>query len=783
MSAEAVLQRSLGSSASKFELALAPSLTGRDFFEVEARGGIVFVRASSPIALCRGAYQYLRDKGLGMATWSGAPIDLPSALPDSPLKRVDCRVKHRHYLSVCTYGYSAAWWDWERWERELDWMALHGIDMPLLLVGTEAVTRRVFLEIGLTEEEIAAHFSGPAYLCWHRLGNLNGHMGPLPPSWIDSQEQLQVKILDRARELGMHPIVPGFSGFVSRAFQRIRADVKLHSAERWAGFSETYYIDPRDPSFQELGRRFLEEYRQTYGSFHHYLCEVFAEQIPCLDPKTELEDLREIGRATWETLSLVDPDAHWVMQGWPFYFAREYWAPSKAAALLDAAPSGRVLVLDLATDELETWREQPALREKGWMFNVVHNYGQTTHLHGNLQGFIDRAELMLNDRNHGLLQGMGISPEGIDQNAVVYELLTDLMWGSGPIDLHRWTDEYARARYGKAGGEEAWRLMAQAIYGRERDPDPRFKWRFRPGDQPLVSSPDLSALDEALRALLAKSDSLRESSNYSRDVVDLCKTWVGAIADNLLEEAIAIGAPHSRAAFLDCLDDLDRLLATRAEHRLSTWLEAARSACRAEPDHFEHNARSLITWWGGPLIFDYAAREWAGLVKDFHKERWRMWFAWKDGGNEPDFGAWEQAWSASTVSPRESAPEPEILVARELHEKYIAHRAPSATTLGLVKVGPQPAFGGTLHIDLGEETVYNALAVIPVFGQGMKARYQLKVSRDNKTWLTINPGETSPATCRGVRAYLPDVPIRHLRVQMEIVEGHAGQQYQIYLWR
>lgn len=38
-------------------------------------------------------------------------------------------------MNVCTFGYSYAHWDWKRWEREIDWMALNGINMPLAFVG------------------------------------------------------------------------------------------------------------------------------------------------------------------------------------------------------------------------------------------------------------------------------------------------------------------------------------------------------------------------------------------------------------------------------------------------------------------------------------------------------------------------------------------------------------------------------------------------------------------------------------------------------------------------
>ncbi len=365
--------------------------------------------------------------GLGQASWPGLQIQLfrppnpipktqyttPNHLPDLPLTRIESPIPKRHYLSVCTYGYSAAWWDWPRWEQELDWMALHGINFPLLLAGTEAISRRVFRKIGLTEEEIAAHFSGPAYLCWHRLGNLNGFMGPLPDSWIRGQEKLQQQILERARELGMAPIVPGFSGFVPPAMQRVRPEVELQSAEPWAGFEKTAYLDPRSQAFQEVGRLFLEEYRQAYGPVHHYLCELFAEQVPRLDSKTELEDLREIGRATWQTLVSVDPEANWVMQGWPFYFARDYWQPEKSAALLDAAPPGRLYVLDLATEELETWRRQPAMREKGWMHNVVHRLlGRTPTFMAICRDLLTAHPRPLRIRSTTFSKGWAFRPKG-----------------------------------------------------------------------------------------------------------------------------------------------------------------------------------------------------------------------------------------------------------------------------------------------------------------------------------------------------------------------------------
>ena len=49
-----------------------------------------------------------------------------------------------------------AWWQWPRWEREIDWMAMHGINLPLSLTGIEAVMRDLFLEFGVQRRELDA---------------------------------------------------------------------------------------------------------------------------------------------------------------------------------------------------------------------------------------------------------------------------------------------------------------------------------------------------------------------------------------------------------------------------------------------------------------------------------------------------------------------------------------------------------------------------------------------------------------------------------------------------
>ena len=179
-----------------------------------------------------------------------------------------------------------AFWDWERWEKEIDRMALYGVNMPLATVASEAIAERVWLRMGLNKEEIREFFTAPAHLPWHRMGNLNKWDGPLSDAWQQNQIALQHQILTRMRELGMQPIAPAFAGFVPEGFVQKHPDTQFRHM-RWGGFDEEYnaYVLPPDsPFFEEIGKLFVEEWEKEFGENTYYLSDSFNEmELPiCL---------------------------------------------------------------------------------------------------------------------------------------------------------------------------------------------------------------------------------------------------------------------------------------------------------------------------------------------------------------------------------------------------------------------------------------------------------------------------------------------------------------------
>lgn len=57
--------------------------------------------------------------------------------------------------------------------------------------------------------------------------------------------------------------------------------------------------------------------------------------------------------------------------------------------------------------------------------------------------------------------GVGITPEGINQNYVMYEFALERGWQSEPLNASEWFDHYAFARYGESDEfiQDAWQHL------------------------------------------------------------------------------------------------------------------------------------------------------------------------------------------------------------------------------------------------------------------------------------------------------------------------------------
>ncbi|WP_181307826.1 alpha-N-acetylglucosaminidase [Rufibacter sp. XAAS-G3-1] len=689
VAARGVMQRLIGDRAQDINLELLPaSADSLETYEIEAKNGKLTVRGNSSVALTYGFYQYLKKGTNSMVSWSGNHLNLPTQWPDYAKERVTTPYKYRYFLNVVTYGYTTPYWDWERWQKEIDWMALHGVNMPLAVVGSEAIAERVWKKLGLSNEEIGEFFTGPAHLPWHRMGNINKWDGPIPEGWHEGQLKLQHQILGRMRELGFEPIAPAFAGFVPEGFKKKHPELKVNVL-KWGGFSEdynAYVLAPDSPFFEKIGKLFVEEWEKEFGKHKLYLSDSFNEMdvpVPKDDPEAKYELLAGYGESIYNSIKAGNPDAIWVTQGWTFGWQHEFWDKKTLSAMMSRVPDDKMMILDLANEYPDlvwkipmVWKEHEGFYGKKWVYSYVPNFGGKTPYTGVLSMYASGAIEALNSPYSKNLVGFGSAPEGIENNEVVYELLADMGWAHKEINLDQWMKEYSRARYGAYPEkmQTAWEQLRKSVYN-SFSPYPRFVWQLVVPDtrrKGVVNSDPVFL--QGIENFLAVSEELKGSELYRNDAIELAIHYLGIKADESYKQALDAKAAKNTAATkaagekaIRILQDMDRLLESHPTNRLQPWVDFARSHGKTtqQKDYYEANAKRLITTWGG-VNEDYAARIWSGLIQDYYIPRMRQHLFEAN----PNIDAWEEAWIKKPGVPKVTPFEDPLAKAKELVRRY-----------------------------------------------------------------------------------------------------------------
>ena len=431
----------------------------KDFFELDQKGNKVVVRGNNYVSIATGINWYLKYYAGINLSWNGMQADLPEVLPPVLKKeRHETDLKLRYDFNYCTFSYSMAFWDWKRWEQEIDWMALHGINLPLAMVGTDVVWKNVLEELGYTREEINAFIAGPGFQAWWLMNNLEGWGSPNPDSWYERQEELQKRILKRMREYGIEPVLPGYSGMVPHN-AKDRLGLNVADPGRWNGYPRPAFLQPTDPQFERIAALYYREMTRLYGKASYYSMDPFHE-----GGNTSGVDLEAAGKAIWKAMKQANPRAAWVVQA---------WGANPRPQMIRDLPAGDMVVLDLFSesrpqwgDPASSWYRKEGFGQHDWLFCMLLNYGGNVGLHGKMAHLIEEFYKAKDSSFGKTLKGVGMTMEGIENNPVMYELLCELPWREQRFSKDEWLEGYLKARYGKSDSQvsQAWMLLSNTIY-------------------------------------------------------------------------------------------------------------------------------------------------------------------------------------------------------------------------------------------------------------------------------------------------------------------------------
>ncbi len=662
---EALVSRRLPSLSGRVDFSFMDAADGCcDSFSVSTENGRLKIKATSPSAAASAVNYYLNVFCRMSLSHAGDNLGvIPAELPavETPVVRRS-KFRYRYALNYCTYNYSYSFYDWNDWERELDWMALQGVNLMLAPLGSEIVWLNVLKEYGFTEEEAAAFIAGPGYTAWWLMGNLEGWGGPMSKSMMEGRADMQRRILARMKELGIEPVLQGFWGMVPSTLSGRFADAEIVDQGLWGSFRRPSVLLPESPLFDRMADSWYSELKRQYGDDIRYLGgDLFHE-----GGDTTGVNVRRTAGLVSRAMQRNLPGVKWMLQG---------WGGNPKKELVEGLSPEHTIVIDLFGESGSTWRDTGEFYGTPWIWSTVNHFGGKTDMGGQLPVIIKGPHEALASSS-GLLCGVGILPEGIFANPVVYDWAMKTAWEEETPDVSSYIDDYLLSRYGRENEflRRAWTVLAGSIYG---DFEIKGEGTF---ESVLCARPGMNVKNvstwgpkryqynpddvvEALVLFRKAADEFRESDTYEYDLVDLARQVLANHARSVYDRSMALYRNGDRegfgimsSEFLGLVSLQDSLVGTRKEFLVGRWLEKARHYGSNAGDRSlsERNARMQISYWGpdtaSTSVRDYANKEWSGLLSDYYLPRWEAFYSYLDDllagreADEPDYFEMEKAW-------------------------------------------------------------------------------------------------------------------------------------------
>ncbi|MBR3803111.1 MAG: alpha-N-acetylglucosaminidase C-terminal domain-containing protein [Clostridia bacterium] len=602
-----------------FVLEIVDTEDGKNIFSYEPCDGKVLLKGTDTVCLAVAYYHFMRDCCGAYFTADHSlaygEFSVPAEKSEGEIK-----AKYRTCFEYTTFSCSACWWNWARWENEIDFMAMNGINMPLATVGTEAVWMKTMLELGMKEGLALASIAGPSFWSWQLSDCFDGYLPQTKKESIDKRLELGRKITDRERELGMTPIFQGFTGYIFRTFIQGKIRARMHKSEEWCLFPSQYQLSARDTMFHKVGTLFYKNQELLLGESKFYLADPFLNHTPA---KRKSSFLAGVGTAVYKLISARSDDSVWVIH-----------SSCAKPELLLGIPKDRVLIIDngeLCNDS----------KYDGYSFIVGTqcNGGDVTALHGDIAGVAANRSDKLNASGVGTFSDGAFSNEAFRQYS--YAAV------SGDSDVDKWLAKYTKNRYGtdSSAAFEAMMLLKKSCWhGGQPAREHASAVCTRPsvslrhtaiGDSGSEIGYNISDVFAAAQKLIEADGKTYE---YELDLCDVLRQSLSDLANTVCKKALE-GYKNKDVElfeqntnlFLDIIEDMDRLLLTKKEFSLPYHLSIARElgSDDAEKQNFEINLLTQITIFGpikDTVLYDCCWKEWGGMLSTFYALRWRALF-------------------------------------------------------------------------------------------------------------------------------------------------------------
>lgn len=640
-----------------------------DFFEIKSRNDKILITANNGVSLARGVYEYLKEFCHVQITQTACNTQLPEkpVFPEKSVRR-ETKMKLRYAYNFCTHSYTMAFWGEKEWQKELDFLVFHGVNLILDITGQEMVWFKFFQKIGYSREEARKLLVGPAYWAWFCMANMYGYDGELPDEYLERRVALAKKNHAFMKSLGMSPVLMGYSGMVPDSITTLDKGAKIISQGKWNAFNRPAMLKTNKPCYHKYAEIFYETQREIFGDVtNFYSVDTFHE-----GGKKGLLSNKAVAKNVFKAMKKENKDCVWVIQS---------WGNNPTNGQLSALKKNKnnVLILDLYAEKDPRYKyfRKKEFKNTPWIYCMLDNFGGRLGLTGHLDNM--QRDIPVAMKNCKYMKGVGITPEASNTNALLTEYLFDCIW-SAP-DKDNWLRCYIASRYGaeSKNAEKCFKILCDTVFKSDCNKigqgAPESIINARPGfniDRACTWGNakigySSAELDKALDFLIKDYEIFKDRKTYIEDVTDIKKQILSNRAQKIYENIVSSYKKKDIEKFTEYSDsflklilEADKLLESLPNYTLNNWINQAKNASCGLGDKtqelFVINAKKLITTWGDRVqadnggLKDYSNRQWSGITRELYYKRWELWLCNRKKellGEHPaaeDFYALESEW-------------------------------------------------------------------------------------------------------------------------------------------
>lgn len=611
-----LIKRNTPRIADQFVLKTIDSDNGYDCYEIYSEDKKVVLAGNSPLSQAMAYYDYLgRYHGVVITSGDYDISTISSApLPEGKINRTIKR-KIRAMTSYEAFSLSGNFRGFDRWEKEIDFMAMHGFNRALQPVGFDGVLFRTLTDIGMPENFCLEFSSGPAFLMNQLTGNIAGTNSVNSKEYLERKITVGKLISDRERSLGIEPIFPAAIPSVPFSLRKKYIKMDIFKAPMWHNFPPIFFIRPKNAFFSVFNKKFLTVQREALGETHSYIFEGVYES----DKKGYNSHLADLGKALEEMLNEFDKDAVCYLH-----------TSSINADFFKSCSGDKYIFLD----DCEMSKNSDTLSDKKYIPEVSGNRYGRTGIYGNVQKLCDNP--FANSELGGAL-----AFDTFDVNPVYCAAALKAITAADSFERDDFIRDFCTKRYKTDSFSDDIISLIDLCSSDECTGSiicarPCTNVKHTAPYDTMERSYDFHKLYPIAQRIINSED--KKIDAMRADIQSIVRQFLSDLAypvyikaTEFFREKNVRNFEQASNLFLEICEDIDRLLRTREETNFCTkYVEAQElGSSQEEKESLQINFLLLHTIWGPfdhSILYDTVWNEWGGLVKDYYEARWHMYY-------------------------------------------------------------------------------------------------------------------------------------------------------------